>query len=198
MDGYKTVCRRATATFTEKKSIFTGYIAPIDTVDEAQAFIKEISSKNDTATHNVYAYIDRGGSAVRCSDAGEPKGTAGMPVLEVLKREELFGVVCVVSRWFGGILLGAGGLVRAYAHSAKLVLDEAGTEILYPWKKFAFTLPYALYEKVLYDLPRMGCEIVHTSFSERVSMAVSIREDQAPRLGRYLTEISAGSITAEG
>jgi uncharacterized YigZ family protein len=165
---------------------------------EALAFIREISARNDTATHNVFAYIDRGGGAVRCSDAGEPKGTAGMPVLEVLKREELFGVVCVVSRWFGGILLGAGGLVRAYAHCAKLAVDEAGVEILYPWRKLAFSVSYALYERILYDLPRMGVEIVHTSFAERIKMAVSVREDKADEFLWYLTEISAGSITAEG
>lgn len=198
MTGLRTVAKTAEATFTEKKSVFTGYIAPIETADDAMAFIKKISAKNADATHNVFAYIDRGGSAVRCSDAGEPKGTAGMPVLEVLKREELYGVVCVVTRYFGGILLGAGGLVRAYAHAAKLALDAAGIDVLYPYKKYAFSLPYALYEKVLYDLPRMGVEITHTSFGERVALAVQVREDNADRLGRYLTEISAGSITAEG
>ena len=122
---YSTVRGFAEASFTEKRSEFIGYIKHTETADEAVDFINEIRAKHRKATHNVYAYIVREGNTSGYSDDGEPQGTAGTPVLSVLQKEGLTDVCCVVTRYFGGILLGGGGLVRAYSHSAKIAADAA-------------------------------------------------------------------------
>ena len=125
MDEYLIPTQFGEAEFVEKKSRFIGRVWPVDTEEEALARIQEMKKKHYDATHNCWAYIIRDG-AVRFSDDGEPGGTAGMPMLQVLQREGLFNVVCVVTRYFGGILLGAGGLVRAYTKGAKIAVDAAG------------------------------------------------------------------------
>ena len=125
MKEYRVPTKDAEAEFVERRSRFIGHLFLTETEEEALARIKQMREKYWDATHNVYAYIIKDG-ATRFSDDGEPGGTAGMPVLQVLQREEMYNVTCVVTRYFGGILLGAGGLVRAYAHSAKIALDAAG------------------------------------------------------------------------
>ena len=125
MDEYLIPTQFGEAEFVEKKSRFIGRVWPVDTEEEALAKIQEMKKKHYDATHNCWAYIIRDGAA-RFSDDGEPGGTAGMPMLQVLQRECLFNVVCVVTRYFGGILLGAGGLVRAYTKGAKIAVDAAG------------------------------------------------------------------------
>ena len=122
---YTTIEREAVAEFEEKKSIFIGHALPVRTEDEAAAFVKELKNKYRDATHNVYAYVLGDGTVQRYSDDGEPQGTAGMPVLDVIRKSGCTDTAVVVTRYFGGTLLGAGGLVRAYSHAAKLALDEA-------------------------------------------------------------------------
>ena len=122
MNEYFVPASDASAEFIERKSRFIGTIWKVETEEEALAHIKEMNEKHRDATHNVYAYIIKENNIMRYSDNGEPQGTAGMPTLEVLRREGITNVLCVVTRYFGGILLGAGGLVRAYAHSAKIAL----------------------------------------------------------------------------
>ena len=123
---YRTIRAAASAEFVEKRSRFIGYISPVTTQQDAIAFIDSIKSKHWDATHNVPAYIIRNGNICRFSDDGEPQGTAGMPALNVLQKEELTDCVLVVTRYFGGILLGGGGLVRAYSHAAKIAVDAGG------------------------------------------------------------------------
>ena len=125
--AYKTVAREAHAEFVEKKSRFIGHVKPVTTEEEAQAFVAALKKQYWDATHNVYAYVLRSG-ARRFSDDGEPQGTAGMPTLDVLQKAGLTDCVVVVTRYFGGILLGAGGLVRAYSHGA--LLAAAAGEIV--------------------------------------------------------------------
>ena len=120
---YKTIARRCEARFIEKKSEFIGYLCPVQTEEQAVAFIEEIRAMHRKATHNCYAYILRENNAARHSDDGEPGGTAGVPIYEVLRKEGLTDVCCVVTRYFGGVLLGAGGLVRAYTKGAKDAVD---------------------------------------------------------------------------
>ena len=134
---YKTIADRCEARFIEKKSEFIGYLAPVAAEDEAIAFINEIRAMHRKATHNCYAYILRENSTARHSDDGEPSGTAGVPIYEVLRKEELCNVACVVTRYFGGIMLGAGGLVRAYTRGAKDAFTpssepEAASRIMFP------------------------------------------------------------------
>ena len=121
---YTTVRREAHAGFEEKKSEFIGHVKPVSTEAEALAFLSEIRAKYPDATHNVYAYVLRENNTARYSDDREPQGTAGMPVLDVLRKSEIQDVIVVVTRYFGGTLLGTGGLVRAYTQAAKMALDE--------------------------------------------------------------------------
>ena len=126
MAQYKTVLQEAQDDFVEKRSRFIGYVRPVSTEAEALAFIAEKKSKHWDASHNVYAYILRDGGVMRYSDDGEPQGTAGIPVLDVLQKSGVTDVVVVATRYFGGILLGGGGLVRAYSHTASIALQAAG------------------------------------------------------------------------
>ncbi len=145
------------------------------------------------ATHNVYAYIIRDG-AVRFSDDGEPGGTAGMPVLQVLQREEIFNVTCVVTRYFGGILLGTGGLVRAYAHSAKLALDAAGRSIKQVWTKVYLPCPYSWYERIKSEVTAFGGVIENTDFGADVGFDLLLPK---PRVDAFLArvfDLSSGTI----
>ena len=135
------------AEFTEKRSSFLGHVRMVGTEDEAKAFIAEMKKKYHDARHNCWCYIIRGG-AVRYSDDGEPQGTAGIPMLEVLKREGIENVVCVVTRYFGGVLLGAGGLLRAYTKSAKDALDAAGVSVVRRWVRAEVPCTYSLLERI--------------------------------------------------
>ena len=125
MREYKTVELESCDYFVEKKSKFIGYAKPVSTQDEAVEFINSIKSKHWDATHNVYAYVLRENNTQRYSDDGEPSGTAGVPVLDVILKENVTDVCIVATRYFGGTLLGAGGLVRAYSHTSKIALDAA-------------------------------------------------------------------------
>ena len=143
------------AQFIERRSRFIGHIFLTETEEEALARLKQMREQYWDATHNVYAYIIRDG-ATRFSDDGEPGGTAGMPVLQVLQREELYNVTCVVTRYFGGILLGAGGLVRAYAHGAKIAVDAAGRSIKRIWTNVYLPCPYSWYERIRLEVAAFG------------------------------------------
>ena len=137
---YKTIARRCEARFIEKKSEFIGYLCPVQTEEQAVAFIEEIRAMHRKATHNCYAYILRENNAARHSDDGEPGGTAGVPIYEVLRKEGLTDVCCVVTRYFGGVLLGAGGLVRAYTKGAKDAVDAAQIKCMAEAVKLAVTV----------------------------------------------------------
>lgn len=157
ISSYKTVEKEfAEASFTEKKSEFIGYAARVETEEAAKSFIERIRRKHSDATHNCYAYLLKDSGLSRFSDDGEPGGTAGMPILEVVKREGVCDVCIVVTRYFGGILLGAGGLVRAYAKGAKMALDAAGTATFVPYTAFTTQVDYAGYEKVMHELAKYG------------------------------------------
>ena len=193
MKPYLVPSKIADAEFTERRSRFIGHIFPTDTEQEALACLKRMRETYWDATHNVYAYIIRDG-ATRFSDDGEPGGTAGMPVLQVLQREEIFNVTCVVTRYFGGILLGAGGLVRAYAHSAKLALDAAGRSIKQVWTKIYLPCPYSWFERVKLEVVAFGGVIEGTDFGADVSFDLLLPQSQAePFLARVL-DMSAGTI----
>lgn len=193
MKPYLIPTKDADAEFVERRSRFIGHIFLTETEDEALARLKEMREKYWDASHNVYAYIIRDG-ATRFSDDGEPGGTAGMPVLQVLQREEIFNVTCVVTRYFGGILLGAGGLVRAYAHSAKLALDAAGRSIKQVWTKIYLPCPYSWFERIKLEVAAFGGVIENTDFAADVSFDLLLPKPQvAPFLAR-VTDLSAGTV----
>lgn len=195
MKEYLVPTADASVEWTEKRSRFIGRIFCTDTEEQALARLKEMREKHWDATHNVYAYIIRDG-ATRFSDDGEPGGTAGMPVLQVLQREGIYNVTCVVTRYFGGVLLGAGGLVRAYAHSAKLALDAAGRSVKRVWTNVYLPCPYGWYERIKLEISAFQGVIKHTDFGADVSFDLLLPEMQTqPFLDRVL-DLSAGTIEA--
>ena len=192
--NYSTIYAKSEASFTEKKSEFIGYIAPVKTPDEAVSFINEIREKHRKATHNVYAYILRDNNISRYSDDGEPQGTAGVPVLDVLQKEGLTDVCCVVTRYFGGILLGGGGLVRAYSHSAKIAVDAAQKMIMCSCYKVDFSVDYNLYGKVTYILPEFEVKILDTIFETDVKISLLIKSEKYEEFKKKLIDLCSGNI----
>lgn len=189
---YSTVRDFAEASFIEKKSEFIGYISPVATNEEAVEFIEKIRSMHRKATHNVYAYILREGNITRYSDDGEPQGTAGVPVLDVLRKEGLTDVCCVVTRYFGGILLGGGGLVRAYSHSAKIAVDAAERMIMCSCYPIKITVDYDLYGKINNILPDFEIKLADTEFGSDVTLSVLVKKDFADKFRDKIIDITNG------
>ena len=181
--------------FVEKKSRFIGRLWPVETEEEALARIQEMKKQHYDATHNCWAYIIRGG-AVRFSDDGEPGGTAGMPMIQVLQREGLNNVVCVVTRYFGGILLGAGGLVRAYTRGAKIAVDAAGKSMKRVWTVLYVPCPYTYYERVKLEVAASGGIIRQTDFGAEVELELLFPEKQTQSFIDRLTDLTAGTVEA--
>jgi uncharacterized YigZ family protein len=192
--GYITIKDRAEDSFVEKRSEFIGYLAPVSTEEEAIAFINEIRAKHRKATHNVYAYILRDNHTVRYSDDGEPQGTAGVPVLDVLQKKGLTDVCCVVTRYFGGILLGGGGLVRAYSHATAIAIDSATIMDMCSCYQLDFSTDYTLYGKVNYILPDYDVKILNTDFTECVNISLLVKVENYKDLHEKLIDVSNGTI----
>lgn len=193
MKEYLIPAADAKAEFIERKSRFICHIFHTETEEEALARLKQVREKHWDATHNVYAYIIEGG-ATRFSDDGEPGGTAGMPVLQVLQREGIFNVTCVVTRYFGGILLGAGGLVRAYAHSAKIGLEAAGRAMKRVWTNVYLPCPYSWYERIKLEIAAFEGMIKYTDFGSDVSFDLLLPEQQVKPFLDRVFDLSAGTI----
>lgn len=196
-NDYSTINGSAEASFIEKKSEFIGYIKHVETNDEAVDFINEIRAMHRKATHNVYAYILRDGTTTRYSDDGEPQGTAGVPVLDVLQKEGLTDVCCVVTRYFGGILLGGGGLVRAYSHSAKIAVDAAERLIMCSCYPINVTVDYNLYGKINYVIPEFEVKLLDTDFAADVTLRMLVKKDFLEPFKDKLTDITNGSLLIE-
>lgn len=179
--------------FVEKKSRFIGRAWLVESEEEALQKIQEMKKQHYDATHNCWAYIIRDG-AVRFSDDGEPGGTAGMPMLQVLQREGLYNVVCVVTRYFGGILLGAGGLVRAYTKGAKIAVDAAGKSMKRVWTVLYIPCPYSFYERVKPETENFGGIIRKTDFGAEVELEVLFPEAQANPFLEKLTDMTSGTV----
>lgn len=179
--------------FTEKRSRFIGRIWLVETEEEALSKIQEMKKQHYDATHNCWAYIIHGG-AVRFSDDGEPGGTAGMPMLQVLQREGLNNVVCVVTRYFGGILLGAGGLVRAYTKGAKIAVDAAGKSIKRVWTVLYVPCPYSFYERVKLEIEAFGGILRSTDFGAEADMEILFPQANAQLFLDRLTDLTSGTV----
>ena len=181
--------------FIEKKSRFIGRIWQVETEEEALAKIQEMKKQHYDATHNCWAYIIRDG-AVRFSDDGEPGGTAGMPMIQVLQREQLYNVVCVVTRYFGGILLGSGGLVRAYTKGAKIAVDAAGKSMKRVWSVLYLPCPYTYYERVKLEVAAFNGIIRDTQFTQEVELEILLAEGDTEAFMNRLTDMTAGTVEA--
>ncbi len=176
--NYRTVKNKTSAEFTEKKSRFIGYISPVTTEEEALEFVAEIKARHRDARHNVYAYIVRKNNIMRYSDDGEPQGTAGFPSLEVLQKEGLTDVAVVVTRYFGGILLGGGGLLRAYSRAVKDAVDAAVPVRMEMRKIYISKVSYPLYNTVIKTIASCDGIISDSEFLENVTIKFSLKPDE--------------------
>lgn len=192
--AYKTIYDPAQASFIEQKSEFIGYIAPVKTNEEAVAFIESVKAQHRKARHNCYAYVLRDGMISRYSDDGEPQGTAGPPILDVILKSGLTDVCIVVTRYFGGILLGKGGLTRAYSTGASMAVNAARLMIMCEAYELTLTLDYSLYDKVNYVLPDFEIKILATDYAEKVKITLLVKEELADNLCDKLVDITNGNI----
>lgn len=192
---YRTLHTSAQDEFVEKRSRFIGYAKPVQTEDEALAFIAEIKKKHWDAKHNVYAYALRDGQIRRYSDDGEPQGTAGVPVLEVLLKGDITDAVIVVTRYFGGILLGGGGLVRAYGHAASIAVKAAGLETRVLCQDASLSCDYAQYGRVQPLILSHGGVLEETLYEDDVKLRFYIRPEAVGVLEKDLADATAGSVS---
>ena len=193
MDEYLVPTAFGEDEFIEKKSRFIGRLWPVETEEAALEKIQEMKKKHYDATHNCWAYIIKDG-AVRFSDDGEPGGTAGMPMLQVLQREGLYNVVCVVTRYFGGILLGAGGLVRAYTKGAKIAVDAAGKSMKRVWTVLYVPCPYTYYERVKLLAGECQGIVRQVDFGAEVELELLFPEAATQTFLEKLTDMTAGTV----
>ena len=194
---YKTVLEYASDEFVEKRSRFIGYCKPVKTEQEAIDFINEKRSEHWNATHNVYAYSLREGNIKRYSDDGEPSGTAGMPVLDVIVKNEIFDVVVVVTRYFGGVLLGTGGLVRAYSHGSKIAVEAAKPVIMQNCLVCEARCAYNQYGKVSSLIIGVGAAVDDTVYESDVLVRFHIKPDLLGTLNKKLADATSGGVTVE-
>lgn len=192
--GYITIKGNAEDRFVEKHSEFIGYICHVETNDEAVEFINKIKAMHRKATHNVYAYILREGNISRYSDDGEPQGTAGVPVLQVLSKNGLTDVCCVVTRYFGGILLGGGGLVRAYSHAAAISVSAAEVLNMCECYRCSVECDYSLYGKISYILPEFEIITEGSDFSDVVRLTLLIKAEKFDDFYKKLVDTTNGSV----
>jgi uncharacterized YigZ family protein len=194
MTPYKCPLRAAEAEFTEKKSRFIGQITPVSSEEEALSFLRAVRKNHAQAGHNVYAYRLKTGGLCRHSDDGEPSGTAGTPLLDVFLKGDIFDFCCVATRYYGGIMLGAGGLVRAYSRCGTVALEASGTGTMREVTLCAVTLPYALYENVKRLLVFSGAAVEEEIFGAEIELRFSLLSEDVSALAGRVTELTAGSV----
>ena len=190
MESYKTIEGTASAEYEEKKSRFIGQVAHVETEDEAVAFLNGIRAANPQARHNVYAYELRAGNRVRYSDDGEPARTSGMPTLEVIQHAELKDVICVTTRYFGGTLLGTGGLVRAYTKAAQDAFGAARVVTFAECVDLVVSVGYPLYDQLSHWLSDQGIQVLSTDFAGDVAVEVRVLATEAAAVQTAITELT--------
>lgn len=194
---YTTLAGEGHAELIERKSQFLGHAAPVKTEEEALAFIAKIKHEYADATHNVFAYMLEKNSIARYSDDGEPQGTAGIPVLDVIKKSGFIDAVIVVTRYFGGILLGAGGLVRAYSAAARDAVAAAKIVTYELYAEIKVECTYSDYQKLENEFPRYGIIVDGTDFGVGVTLNLAIKMKTLDEYALRLSEMSAGRLKPE-
>ena len=179
----------------EKRSRFLGHLRPVETEEEARAFIAQVKKEHYDARHNCWCYLLKDGPE-RYSDDGEPQGTAGIPMLELFRREGVTDLVCVVTRYFGGVLLGTGGLLRAYTQSAKDALTAAGRAAVRPWREMTVETPYALLERVRQETAAFGGAVEREDYGSAVTLSLLLPGERAEAFAARVFDLSAGKLTA--
>ena len=193
MEPYNTIDGSAIGEYEEKKSRFIAAVQHVETEEEALAFLSRIRAENPMARHNVYAYALRENNRVRYSDDGEPQKTAGIPVLSVIEHRGLKDVICVVTRYFGGTLLGTGGLVRAYTKATQEAFDAAREVTFAPCRDIVLCIGYSLYDQVSHFLSARGEQVLSSDFAADVTLELRVRTEEAADLETALTNLTNGA-----
>lgn len=196
MEEYYIPTQDSETEFVEKRSRFIGHVAHVTTEEQARAFVQTVKKRYHDARHNCWCYVIRKDGTVRYSDDGEPQGTAGQPMLNVFQKEQITDVVCVVTRYFGGILLGAGGLVRAYTRSAKDALDAAGVSVVRRWVELFIPCGYHLFARVQQEVERWQGVVTDTEYGAGVTIKALLPEEAAENFAAQITDITAGAVHA--
>ena len=184
------------ASFVEKRSEFLGHVRMVETEEDAKAFVAQVKKEHYDARHNCWCYAIKDGP-VRYSDDGEPQGTAGVPMLEVFQRQNVTNFVCVVTRYFGGVLLGAGGLLRAYTKSAKDALDAAGIAVVRRWVEVRLPCSYSLLERLKKETEAMDGIVTDVEYGARVTILALLPEENAPAYSARIFDVTSGTVTPE-
>ena len=192
MAEYYVPARDSETEFSEKRSRFIGHVWRVETEEEARDRIAQMKSRYYDARHNCWCYILREGNITRYSDDGEPQGTAGQPMLEVFRREGVENVCCVVTRYFGGVLLGTGGLLRAYTRSAKDALTAAGRAVVRQWAETAVECPYNLLERVKQEVAAAGGILGEIEYGAQVLIPALLPVEGFDGYAARITELTAG------
>ena len=193
MESYKTIDGTAQAEYEEKKSRFIGQVAHVETEEEAVAFLEAVRTANPMARHNVYAYVLRANNRVRYSDDGEPARTSGLPTLSVIEHAELKDVICVTTRYFGGTLLGTGGLVRAYTKAAQDAFAAARVVTFAQSRDIVISVDYPLYDQLNHWLAGQGIQVLDATFAADVTVEVRVLASEADAVAAAITELTHGS-----
>ncbi|MCQ2451062.1 MAG: YigZ family protein [Clostridia bacterium] len=196
MGDYKTIDAISEGFYTEKHSKFYATLYPCKSEEEAAKILTEHRAKYFDARHNVYAYILKDNTA-RFSDDGEPHGTAAKPILDILSHSEIVDAIIIVTRYFGGILLGTGGLVRAYSAAAKEAIDNANAVNMVECDIFSLSLPYSDQNRIMSLLSDMGAAIINTEFAEKVTVKFYLITPKTREFNEKLCEISSGKLSAD-
>ena len=197
MELYVTLGKEGESILEVKRSEFLGYASHVTSEKEARAFVDKIRKKHADARHNVYAYCIAENNIIRYSDDGEPQGTAGLPVLDILRKAGITDAVIVVTRYFGGTLLGTGGLVHAYSGAAKAAVEDAGCITLVPYEEYKLTVSYPLYQRIPILFKGLPIIIDSTDFEAEVVIRFAIKEGHFDGLSHSLKEASAGKVVIE-
>lgn len=193
MNSYKLPLKQAKAEFIEKKSRFIGHIARVSSAEEALEFLHSIRKEYSDANHNVYAYRIKNGGACRHSDDGEPSGTAGMPLLDVFLKQDIYDFCCVATRYFGGVMLGAGGLIRAYSRCGVVALEASGIGVMREVTTCKTMIPYSLYEQIKRLFCASGAQIISEKFEVNVELIISIPTEDAAALQHKFIQLTSDS-----
>lgn len=195
LKAYKTLLRRGEDSFVINKSRFIGYGCPCESEAEALAFLAEIRAKHRDATHNCYAYIIGANMGVmRYSDDGEPGGTAGMPIIEVMKARGVTNCAVVVTRYFGGVLLGAGGLVRAYSQGAAAAVNACGVGVMHPTARYLMEIPYPMLNRMDFFLKSEPVIVEDKAYTDVITYTLIVRADDEAGFLARLTDMSEGRV----
>jgi uncharacterized YigZ family protein len=196
MNEYLVPTGHSETELVEKRSRFLGQVWPVEGEEQARSYIEQTKKKYHDARHNCWCYRLREGGVERYSDDGEPQGTAGQPMLGVFQKEGVTNAVCVVTRYFGGVLLGAGGLVRAYTQSAKDALNAAGISVVRRWVEVAVPCPYSLFDRMKVEVETAGGAMGETEYAADVTVHALLPEGAVDVFCMRVTELTAGASAA--